>query len=473
MPIKTENELTPASRALWLKALAALEQRNFGYTVTLLQPVLKEEPGFLAGRQVLRKAAIEQQKGKKSFFKLGSLSSMSSKKIDASKDPAGAMDAAEKALVEDPYNIPANLAIRDAAMALELPEVATFALETLSEGHPKDTKILHELARHYTLIDKPERAVHTYARILKINSSDLEAVKGEKDASARSSMKTGGWEHAGEGDYRNLIKNKEEAVSIEQQNRVVLGGSMIENQLSELHARVETEPSSVDLARRIAELYEKKEDFATSQQWFQYAADLTGGTDDGMLRKAHEMEVKALELNLRHTRQQIEEGGADPETLAALKQREHELDHQRESILIGELRSRILRNPTDLNLRFELGEHLVHDGQFSEAIPELQKARNSPNLRVRTMALLGQCFHAKGMLDLARSHYEEAVEQLPGMDGIKKDILYRLALLHETAGNSEAYVASLKSIYQADYEYRDVAERVEAWYQKDSATPGV
>ena len=63
MAIKTEKELSEAQRAHWLKAVAAIELRNFGYAISLLQGILKQEPEFLTGRQLLRRAEITQAKG--------------------------------------------------------------------------------------------------------------------------------------------------------------------------------------------------------------------------------------------------------------------------------------------------------------------------------------------------------------------------------------------------------------------------
>ena len=51
MPIKTEKELNETQRNHWLKAVAAIELRNFGYAISLLQGILKEEPEFLTGRE--------------------------------------------------------------------------------------------------------------------------------------------------------------------------------------------------------------------------------------------------------------------------------------------------------------------------------------------------------------------------------------------------------------------------------------
>ena len=40
MPLQTEKDLTEKTRALWLKALTAVELRNYGYSISLIQAVL-------------------------------------------------------------------------------------------------------------------------------------------------------------------------------------------------------------------------------------------------------------------------------------------------------------------------------------------------------------------------------------------------------------------------------------------------
>ena len=101
-----------------------------------------------------------------------------------------------------------------------------------------------------------ERAVHVYTKITEINPADLVAVKRSKDASANATIKKGGWQEATS--YRDLIKNKEQAVSLEQQGRVFKDTAMIDQQLAELSAQYEKQPDNVDLVRKIARLYEQK-----------------------------------------------------------------------------------------------------------------------------------------------------------------------------------------------------------------------
>jgi Flp pilus assembly protein TadD len=65
---------------------------------------------------------------------------------------------------------------------------------------------------------------------------------------------------------------------------------------------------------------------------------------------------------------------------------------KRAEILIDDARERVARNPTDLQLRFELGENLFNAGQFREAVSELQRARQNPHARLKAMNLLGCCY---------------------------------------------------------------------------------
>ncbi len=96
---------------------------------------------------------------------------------------------------------------------------------------------------------------------------------------------------------------------------------------------------------------------------------------------------------------------------------------------------RVDRNPTDNELRFELGSRLFKAGQYRDAIHHLQMAKRSPNLRIRVMNQLGQCYERMGMTDLAAGQFKEAIGEFTGMDDTKKELVYNVALLYETLGN--------------------------------------
>jgi tetratricopeptide (TPR) repeat protein len=111
----------------------------------------------------------------------------------------------------------------------------------------------------------------------------------------------------------------------------------------------------------------------------------------------------------------------------------------------------------------------VDAGRFREAVPELQRARQNPNARLRAMNLLGHCYSELGMLDLAMKQLEEASTEILSMDAMKKEILYNLGLVYERLGAGEKSLNCMKQIYQADYGYKDVAKRVESSYRQNIA----
>src|SRR5437764_13570835 len=251
MAIKTEQELSETQRSHWLKAVAAIELRNFDYAISLLQAVLKQEPQFLTGRQLLRRAEVTKSKSaKKSFFNISTapIAVMKAQR-EIKKDPKCAVEMLEKILEEEPYNRQANLVLKEAALAADWPDIGVFALRTLLEENPRDVKVLHDLGRLYRQLGDHEEEVEIYNQISAINPLDAEAFRLGKDASAHASMKRGGWTQAES--YRDLIKDKEIAISLEQQARIRLTGDALDQQIAETYERHQSEPANVDLARRL------------------------------------------------------------------------------------------------------------------------------------------------------------------------------------------------------------------------------
>ena len=461
MAVITEKDLPEFHRANWLKAMSAMQLKNYGYAIQLIQTVLKSHPRFLAARQLARRAAIARTSGKKTLLSTASFSAMKLQS-QLKKDPGGTIEAIEKSLETEPTNPQLNHLLMEAAIAADMPEVATFALETILEGSPKDIKVLHELARLHMTQGEPGKAAEIFHRILAISPNDLAAVKGAKDAAASDSMISGGWNRE-ETTYRDLIKDKDLAVALEQQSRVVRSDEMIDNLLVELHAKAEAEPGSVDTSRRIAELYEQKEDLENAANWFHYAASLANNSDMALVRKASDLQIRQFDIAIASREEFIVANPDAPES-ADYAAELVSLKSQRAELALQSARARIEQNPTDLQLRFELGELLVEAEAWQEAIPELQKARQNPNVRMRAMSLLGRCFTARNMLDLAAKTLSDAVSELPVMDSVKKDVIYNLGLVYEKMGDAEKTVECMKQIYEVDYGYRDVASRVESSY---------
>lgn len=469
----TEADLPPNLRSLVQKADAALQVQNTSYAVQLLLPVVKAEPNFLEGRKKLRKAeAASKKNAAKKFFSLGG-GGLSTIKLQAKvkKEPLAALGDIEDALQEDPYNPQINSLLYEAAMALDMIETASFALETIKEGHPTDTKNMHRLAQHYLNIREPEKAAEVYQAILKVDNTDGEARKGVTNANARASIERQGW-GKGQG-IADLLRNKEQAKALEDENRRGMTKEQIDARLAELGQKYNENPQDLNVVKRIADLYEQKEDYQSALQWYQYAYSLSNG-DASLDAKVHHLQDRIDDLHLAEVRAAIE---ADPNA-PDIEEKKAELERLTQARIEKQVvvtRERVDRNPTDLQLRFDYGAALFAAGHLSEAIQELQKSKSNPNIRSKAMLMLARCYSARGIDDLAIRQLAECAGEISAMDALKKEVLYFKGEVHEklaskltnpdeAAKQRAEALDCFKQIYEVDYGYRDVAQRVEASY---------
>ncbi|MDA7889976.1 hypothetical protein N9A78_02065, partial [Akkermansiaceae bacterium] len=167
----TEAELPAELKDHWKSAKASVERKNPGYAVKFLQAILKQEPGFLNARKLLRQAEINETgaspgSGKKGLF--GTSGGGGGTLARASKkDPVAALVAIEKELEKDPFNGAINDVLHDTCLKVNLLSTAAFALETAKKGNPENTKLSHKLANFYILRDMHAEAAIVYQDIVR------------------------------------------------------------------------------------------------------------------------------------------------------------------------------------------------------------------------------------------------------------------------------------------------------------------
>jgi tetratricopeptide (TPR) repeat protein len=476
-PLKTQKDLTPQQKQTWLKAVSAMELKNYGYAIQICQGMLQVIPDFLDARKLARRAASEKAKNEKkglfSGFGGGSqIALMKAAALMKKNDLAALLPALEEILADSPENIQANTMLGEAAMKWDPPmkEVAILAYETILEGNPKDKNQIYRYAAFCLERDEsgmphnPARAVELYNQLLAVDPNNIVAVKGSKDAAAALSVQQGGWEVAGS--YRDLIKDKEQAVALEQQSRVVKSEEMIDNQIALLCAEVEAEPQSIDKSRRISELYEKKEDFDNALAWYRYTLSLSGGADPTIARRISDLQLRQIEAAYKAREEYIAAASTDDPELPRLREEMKELEKQHADFILTEARERVERNPTDLLAHYDLAVALMDADLPQEAIGHLQRARSNPSVRLKAMGKLGQCYVARNMNDLAAKTFSDSIAELLVMDAVKKEMLYNLGEVYDNMGEKEKAIECFKQIYEVDYGYRDVAQRVESSYSK-------
>jgi tetratricopeptide (TPR) repeat protein len=461
MAEKSLNDLPRDLRVLYTKGNDALQRDNFNYAIELFTQVLAREPGLHEVRKALRAAQQKKAGGGGGFMKKMWSSASSSPlvakgELALHKDPAEALQIAEQILNADGNNSGGHRLAVKAATAMEMPRTAVLSLEILVKNSPNDTETAIQLANALAEIGEPKRGEKILAELYRADPMNNDLAQALKDLSARKTMDEGGYQAAAEtgGSYRDILKDKEQARSLEQQNRVEKSEDVTERLINEYETRLQTETNNLKLVRQLAELYTQKKQFDRALSYYDRLKASDVGNDPSLDRGIAETKMRQYDFQIAQLDTTAPEYGDKAAALQAEKQ----------AYQLAECQKRVERFPTDLQIRFEMGQLYFQAGKVTEAIGEFQKAQNNPHRRIAAMNYLAQCFGRKKMYDLGARTLQNAIKEKPVLDEEKKDLLYNLGLMFESMGKKEEAIEQLKLIYEVDSSYKDVAAKVEGFY---------
>jgi tetratricopeptide (TPR) repeat protein len=467
MAEKNVNEVSREARLMFTKGSEAAQRDNTDYAISLFNQVLEREPGFYDCRKALREAQFKKAgSGGTGFFKkmmsgAGSSPQIAKAKMVLGKNPGEAMAIAEQVLNGDPNNSSAHRIIVDAAQALELPRTAALSYETLVKNSPKDRNLAIEFAQALAAAgdvseSENNRGEKILMDLLRDNPSDGELNTALKNLSARKTMDQGGYGalEKGEGSFRDILKNKAEAVSLEQQNRVVKNEDTTERLIGEYETRLQSEPNNLKLTRSLADLYTSKKEFERALELYARIKNSEMGNDPSLETAITSTMVKRFD----HQISTINPFAADHADQVA------KLQAEKLAFQMAEGQKRVEKYPTDLAIRYEMGVLYFQAGKIGEAIQELQKAQGNPHKRLAAMGYLAQCYGKRKMFDLAARTLQNAIKEKPVFDDEKKDLVYNLGCMLESMGKKEEAIEQFKTIYEMDIGYKDVAAKVDAFY---------
>jgi tetratricopeptide (TPR) repeat protein len=461
MSEKGLSEIPRDLREMFQKGNAALQRQNYDYALTFFEQVLRREPAFFECRQALRATQFKKAGGKTSLFKrvLGGASAsplIAKAQVQMRKDPLEAILIAEQILNGDPTHSAAHKIIVDAALAADMPKTACLSLEILLKHAPKDYDLNMKYGQALGQAGQVPKAESVYSELLRAFPHKNEVAVALKDLSARKTLREGGYDALadGKGSYRDILADKKEAVSLEQEHRAVKTDDVAANLIAEYEARLAQEPDNMRLVRNLAELYTQKKDFDRALQFYDKVRSSELGNDPSLERAVAETVLRKFD----HQLDQLDPNVPDQADRRAALQAE------RDTFQLNECKSRAEKYPTDLQIRFELGELCFKAGKISEAIQEFQKAQNNPAKRIPSMRYLGQCFSQRGMNDLAARKLQDAIKEKPVFDDEKKELTYQLGIVLEKMGKKEEAIEQFKMIYEEDIGYKDVAAKVDAFY---------
>ncbi len=433
--VKLED--APSSiRTYYDKGISAMERDNLEYAMDMFEAALGIEPRLLQIRKLLRAAAVKKVKstppGKLAVAKAmpGLLKATSILK----KSPLKALEISEQLLRVDPFNLKFTKALCDAAEAAGLPEIAIQMLEVLKDNKPENLQVLEPLARLYSEMESYESEYECRSTIAKLKPNDTNASKELKDAAARLTMGKAGWQKAES--FRDIIR--EDTLSPDTADKI-----------EQLQKQVDDDPQNPDKRLALANHQLSKKLYAEAIQNLEDYRDLSGTTDPQLERKLitareHQVIFEIAEAEDSHDRKQVSL-----------------LRKKLTTMRIDNAGRQVERYPNDLQLKYDYGKLLIENGNYTEAIQQLQQALRNPQRRTRSLIYLAQAFKQKEQPEIALEQLETALANLQTMDNQKKEVLYELGTLCEILGNTDQAKRYLKEIYAVDIGYRDVASRIE------------
>jgi tetratricopeptide (TPR) repeat protein len=461
MAEKTINQIPRQLREQYEKGKSAFDRNNFDYAIAIFNEVLKQEPAFYDCREALRASQFKKAGGGGGFFKkmlsgAGSQPLVAKGQLDLMKSPANALATAEQILNSDPNSAAGHKLLGEAAMLCDLPKTAILSLEIAVKNAPKDEDVKKNLARAYSAAGQGDKAEAIFAELMRLHPNDLRLVQELKDISAKKTLKEGGYEALadGTGSYRDILKDKDKSVAMEQEGRQVKTDDVSQRMINEYEAKLIAEPNNLKLLRSVAELYDQRKEYDKALETYQRIIAQEGNTDASLQKVIVDTTVRKL----NHAIAQMD--AQAPGAAEIIKQ----LEVERDSFLLAEVEKRAERYPNDLVIRFDLGKLYFQTGKISEAIKEFQKAQNNPNKRIQSLSYLGQCFAARGMNDMAANSLQKAIKEKLTFDEEKKQMIYALGLVLDKMGKKEESIEQFKVIYEVDSGYKDVAKRVEDFY---------
>lgn len=255
-----------------------------------------------------------------------------------------------------------------------------------------------------------------------------------------------------DGSYRDSIADASAQADLHDQQRSVTSEERLDDLIAKAEAEYRDEPQNGALLKQLVDLLCRRErDDEERKAIGLLVAEFKRSSEYRWKLSADDIRMKQLG---RAVREAQKAGDAEEVKKARIEQLRFEL---------SVFKDRVDRYPTDNRAKFELGVRRFQAGQFDDAIPLFQVARNDPKNRTASEAYLGRCFFRKGYHAQAVNALKEAIKgyEFPD-DELAKTMQYWLGRSQEAGGESDEARSTYGNILRLDYNYLDVRARLDA-----------
>jgi tetratricopeptide (TPR) repeat protein len=426
-----------------------MAQENYDYATELFGQCVWGDPGnrsFVQNFLVnLHKKYANNRKGSSlaQFKELGARSAV--KKALAQSEWEEVVKNALVVLKINPWDVPALMAMASVAEKLsgmipgEYLDCQWLYLKTAAEANPKDPEVCRACGMYLGRRKEYDKAINFWRRVEEARPEDEEPRRAIGALLIEKTLKID------ESDPTKVGARDRHAPAAPTEGAEL-------TPVERLRRRIGRDAADILAYYELAQLYFNEDKYQEAEDVMHDAYEAS--KHDGDVRdKWDDARVRHARHNCVLAEKRAKAADSD-EARAEVKQ----LSRQLNELLLEIYKGRVERYPANLAFHFELGQQHKLLGQFSEAIKELQVARNDARRKGVCVLQLGECFQAIKQPRLAMDHYESAIQEIPDRDfDSKKLALYRagkLAFGLKDLGKAEKHLGLLASM---DFSYRDVS----------------
>jgi hypothetical protein len=295
-----------------------------------------------------------------------------------------------------------------------------------------------------------EKAVESLDFLISRNPTDMALKDEQRNLSGRLTISRGKYESAT--DFRESLKDAEAQALIHDTDRIQQGAHTLKAIVDAARKEADANPEVPGKINALVDALLKSEnDEGDLEAIVVLLAAYERLRNYNFKLRADETRLRMLKRTRRALVERAKTSKADEDLqqarLAALEELETE-------ITVG--RERVEQYPTDLRMKFRLGDALFRAHRYEDAIPVLQAAQVEPRHRFRALLLIGRSFYEDHKFGPATEVLKEALEayELSG-DDLQKEILYWLGRAAEADGKKDEAKSAFGRLLRIDYNYAD------------------
>jgi len=455
-----------------IKQVEAAEKsidKNPAYAIDVCSNILERRPSCADVRKVLR-VAQRRKFGKGSplatfFAKIeGSFFAGKAKNLAKKGDFKQILSEGEKLLTKCPINTPVLKVMAEAAVSLNFTNTAMDLYAAVAQAEPSNVKVLTELCRIYLKNKMADEAVRTCGYILKVDPTNNEAQAILKEAAVIKTM-TNSWKEDS-GSYKDALKNAGDTANLEKDSRIVSDAETLAVKVEKITEEIAKDPQNINLYKDKVAALRGLARYSEAIEIVRQARTFPMGMGDTALEKLEQdLIVADKEQQLEKINAELEKNPAD----ASLKAKAEEISTAIRGYKLNTAISMVEKYPNDYNYKYTLGTLLFEAGQIDDAIRQFQISQRNPKVRLQSLLGLGKAFLAGRKYDMAVDQLASAKKESLTMNDSKKEIIYALATAYELMQEPQKAFAEYKEIYSSDINYRDVAKKINEFYEKKNS----